>query len=198
MVSRRRWQWARYMTMKVATRSSGTLGGRQRSRKLGNSGNRVAITTLLEAHDVGGIYLHQFQPIYQGEMTSSTTLQQHSYLFQMVFTHIFRPAGQKSMWMLNLNFQSLNQVEFFSFERNSFRLKKCHYFTSKSASFRWVSSSSRWKTNLLKGNDIGEHPRCAAGWTTWLPLPRQRTHACSQLNFDPAPFPRPHLTLSPR
>lgn len=44
------------MTMKVATRSSGTLGGRQRSRKLGNSGNRVATTTLLEAQGVGGIY----------------------------------------------------------------------------------------------------------------------------------------------
>ena len=56
MVSRRRWQWARYMMMKVATRSSGTLGGRQRSRKLGNSGNLVATTIFLEAQAVGGIY----------------------------------------------------------------------------------------------------------------------------------------------
>ena len=44
------------MMMKVATRSSGTLGGRQRSRKLGNSGNLVATTIFLEAQAVGGIY----------------------------------------------------------------------------------------------------------------------------------------------
>lgn len=46
-VSSSRWQWARYMTMNVATRSSGTPplippGGRQRSRRFGNSGKRVA------------------------------------------------------------------------------------------------------------------------------------------------------------
>ena len=64
MVSSSRWQWARYMTMKVATRSSGTLGGRQRSRKLGNSGSRVATTTLREAQDVDANYSIHFSFIH--------------------------------------------------------------------------------------------------------------------------------------
>lgn len=54
IVSSNLWQWARYMTMKVATRSSGTPplippGGKHRSRRLGNSGKRVASATAVAA-----------------------------------------------------------------------------------------------------------------------------------------------------